>query len=434
MIFRLRNILFSAATTAAYVSVAAGKYSSSIPPKAHQLDDTYTFEQYIVHFDKSYTDPDEYDRRSNIFAKNLKKILSHNEGKNFTPEGKLIDKGFVMGVNMFTDLDSSEIPKGYNKMMHPAWRSQLKSSVTKFTKTERLLGETDTNTDTQAYRVQPSFEMEDVSVLPAEVDWTALGNVADAPNQGACGSCWAFAAAGTVESQLSIATGNPPVPLSQQNLLQCTPNPNHCGGSGGCQGSTVELALNFVADQTANNEGGIFTLSDLPYNSGSPVLEDCSQVGNGNSATVGITGWTQLEMNNYQATMNAVAKVGPLAIAMAASSWGYYEQGIWTDTADDANVDHAILLVGYGEENGQKYWKIRNSWGSSFGEDGGYIRVSRSDDDDNNCRDDTTPLEGTACALDDEGNKVDVQPVKVCGTGGILLDVAYPVGVHLIQD
>lgn len=153
MICRLRNILFSAATTAAYVSVAAGKYSSSIPPKAHQLDDTYTFEQYIVHFDKSYTDPDEYDRRSNIFAKNLKKILSHNEGKNFTPEGKLIDKGFVMGVNMFTDLDSSEIPKGYNKMMHPAWRSQLKSSVTKFIKTERLLGETDTNTDTQAYRV-----------------------------------------------------------------------------------------------------------------------------------------------------------------------------------------------------------------------------------------------------------------------------------------
>lgn len=64
-----------------------------------------------------------------------------------------MDKGFVMGVNMFTDLDSSEIPKGYNKMMHPAWRSQLKSSVTKLTKTERLLGETDTNTDTEAYRV-----------------------------------------------------------------------------------------------------------------------------------------------------------------------------------------------------------------------------------------------------------------------------------------
>lgn len=72
--------------------------------------------------------------------------------------------------------------------------------------------------------------MEPVADLPAEVDWAGQGNVTGAPNQGACGSCWAFAAAAAVESQLSIATGNPPVPLSQQNLLQCTPNPNHCGG------------------------------------------------------------------------------------------------------------------------------------------------------------------------------------------------------------
>ena len=63
----------------------------------------------------------------------------------------------------------------------------------------------------------------------------------------------------------------------------------------------------------------------------------------------------------------------------------------------------------------------------------GYIRIKRSDDDDTNCQQDNDPLVGIACALDDNGNKIDVQPATICGTGGVLFDVAYPTDPHKIE-
>lgn len=63
----------------------------------------------------------------------------------------------------------------------------------------------------------------------------------------------------------------------------------------------------------------------------------------------------------------------------------------------------------------------------------GYIRILRTDDDDNLCQTDLDPLVGIACALDDNGNKVDVTPPKVCGTSAILFDVSYPTGAYKIE-
>lgn len=129
--------------------------------------------------------------------------------------------------------------------------------------------------------------------------------------------------------------------------------------------------------------------------------------------------------------MNAVAKVGPIGLSLAARKWVYYEKGVYED--DGTTVDHAVVLVGYGvdEKTKEKYWRIRNSWGVNFGENG-YIRLKRSDDDDTNCRMDDDPLKGVTCALDKDGKKIDVKPVKICGTNGVLFDASYPVGAkHL---
>ena len=138
------SLLLSAAT--AIVSISASSdvtsdapysYAGDIPPLAHQLDDSYTFEHYLSHFSKTYTDRDEYDRRSAIFSRNLQTILSHNEGK-LSPDGEIIGGGYVMGINQFTDVEQDELPMGYNKLLHPMWSTQLKGGASKV---QRRLGE-----------------------------------------------------------------------------------------------------------------------------------------------------------------------------------------------------------------------------------------------------------------------------------------------------
>lgn len=306
--------------------------------------------------------------------------------------------------------------------------------------------------DTGTYQKPPDSHLfDDISHLPTEIDWATLNKVNAAPNQGGCGSCWTFAATATIESHLAISMNKDTVvPLSEQNMLQCTPNPDDCGGTGDCKGATVELGLNYIADHTAKKTGGMYKIQDLAYTTNADQWSKCDVLTKDISPSVGITGWTQLPSNNYTATMNAVAKIGPVALAVAASGWGLYEKGVFgpddtkgtKDTissnhaesgGNDATVNHAVLLVGYGvdKKTGEKYYKIRNSWGTGFGENG-YIRIKRSDDDDNVCQIDESPLVGVACALDDNGNKIDVKPPKVCGVAAILFDVSYPIGVHEI--
>lgn len=144
-------------------------------------------------------------------------------------------------------------------------------------------------------------------------------------------------------------------------------------GLGQCTGATAELAFNYVADITATKQGGMFKIVDLPYN----ISKLSCDLESGNvPAAVGINGWTKLPGNDYKAVMNALTKIGPLAIAVSASCWASYEKGIFDSQQCKMStintVNHAVLMVGYGvdEITGEKYYKIRNSWGTTFGENG----------------------------------------------------------------
>ena len=146
---RQRNLLILLLAAAITFSVVAdvdvslqygGAPAAAAVPRAHELDNSYSFEQYLSHFGKQYDNLDEYARRSRTFSKNLKKILAHNTGK-MTENGDILQDGYVMGVNMFTDFEHEELPMGYNKVMHPSWRVQFEERQT-ITKIERLLGGT----------------------------------------------------------------------------------------------------------------------------------------------------------------------------------------------------------------------------------------------------------------------------------------------------
>jgi len=268
---------------------------------------------------------------------------------------------------------------------------------------------------------QPKFQMElpedfvmkPVSSLPASVDWRNNDVVTSVKDQGHCGSCWAFAAAATLESHVAINTGLL-YDLSPQQIAMCSPNPDQCGGTGGCGGATAEIAFDYVAG------AGVVEEYQIGYQA---YYGDDSACGF-SAETVpvaSIDGFIKLPENNYTALMNAVATVGPIAVSVDASTWHSYSSGIFSGcNQENPDINHAVVLMGYGEDNGVKYWTVRNSWSPSWGENG-YIRLARSDAEQEVCGMDLNPQDGSACAGQTD-------PVKTCGTCGILYDTSYPTG------
>lgn len=221
------------------------------------------------------------------------------------------------------------------------------------------------------------FDIDDVSTLPKSVDWRAHGVVTPVKNQGICGSCWAFASTAVLESHIAIRTGVL-YTLSVQELVSCVPNPRNCGGGGGCSGATGYVAMDFVASEGIVDE---WQLGYQSYGGDSPncTLENItfpSLRGNvglpsmmGPRAT--IEGYAIMPTNDYKATMNALAKMGPLVVAVACSNWHFYSRGVFTDEDKSSrafDINHAVVLTGYGtdEETGEDYWLIRNSWGPTW--------------------------------------------------------------------
>jgi cathepsin L len=252
-----------------------------------------------------------------------------------------------------------------------------------------------------------------VSALPASLDWRTKGVVTAVKDQGGCGGCWSFSAAETLESHIAIQTGKL-FTFSEQEILACTPNPNQCGGTGGCSGATQELAFGYVS------QAGIVTEQTWPYEG---VSGTCNWAGK--KPVANITGYVFLPQNNYSALMNAVVTNGPIAISAAAEPWMSYSEGVF-DTNCGADVDHAIVLEGYGHDASanEDYYLVRNSWGESWGE-AGYIRIKRFGDGKEPCLTDKTPGDGDGC-------KGGPSSEQVCGWCGILSDSSYPVGGHLL--
>jgi len=259
--------------------------------------------------------------------------------------------------------------------------------------------------------------LQPVSKLPKHVDWREQNIVTAVKDQGHCGSCWAFAATAVIESHVAKSTGLL-FDLSTQQIAMCSPNLKECGGTGGCEGATAEVAYDYL-----QNSAGIYQEFQYPYLSYYGEDQACAIPATG-APVATISGFTYLPENNYTALMNAIATVGPIAVSVDASVFHSYTSGVF-DGCNQAqpDINHAVTLVGYGSENGKDYWLIRNSWSPTYGEKG-YIKIARTNDEEGRCGTDTTPHDGNACAGEDE-------PQKVCGTCGVLFDSSFPTGAAL---
>jgi len=195
--------------------------------------------------------------------------------------------------------------------------------------------------------------------LPSEVDWSTQGAVTAIKNQGSCGSCWAFSTTGSLEGRTQIAQGTLPT-LSEQQFVDCDTD----FGDQGCNGGLMDNAFKY-----AMQSGGVCTEGSYSYTGkgGSCAASSCT-VGLKNTD---ITGFKDVD-NSEEALAEAVSQ-GPVSVAVDALRFQLYFGGILSGICG-AQLDHGVLAVGYGEASGTKYWKVKNSWGASWGEKG-YIRL-----------------------------------------------------------
>jgi len=256
--------------------------------------------------------------------------------------------------------------------------------------------------------------------------WNDLKAVKQIQNQGGCGSCWAVAAATALEAHAEIAGKHRT--FSAQELVECVENPYNCGGSGGCSGATAELAFDYVTkNSVATKEDAPYTANDnlcfKPNRKREESLDVMNTPGvhtaslSDPSRSFGMVGWERLPENKYEPLLRAVSQHGPVGISVVGSGFFGYHSGIFNGCSDFV-INHAVVLIGYGEEYGRTYWLIQNSWGPFWGENG-KMRLLRTDVDELKCGMDNNPQVGTGC---DGGES----SVWVCGPCGILYDSAYP--------
>jgi len=202
---------------------------------------------------------------------------------------------------------------------------------------------------------------------PASIDWRTKGAVTPVKDQGQCGSCWSFATTGTLEASNFLKWGTL-TSLSEQNLIDCS---GTCCYNTGCDGGRVDWAIEYVVQ---NN--GIDTEQSYPYQAQDGTCNFQSNNVGGNASHC-IT----LATGDENALMTAVGTIGPVAVAISVDdAWANYKTGVYSsDSCPNGadQLDHAVLVVGYGTEGGQDYWLVKNSWGASWG-DSGFIKMRRN--------------------------------------------------------
>jgi len=197
------------------------------------------------------------------------------------------------------------------------------------------------------------------------IDWRDEYKVSSVKNQRECGGCWAFSSVGAVESAWAIKY-NVLYNLSEQELIDCS------ALNRGCDGGSMDMAFQYIMNNS------ICTNLSYPYIAQNGICQQSNCTG-----IVKVQNYSDVIQNNETALMRAVSQQ-PISIAIQANkrSFQLYNSGIYSDPDCGYNLDHGVLLVGYGYDNlyNMEYWIVKNSWGKEWGESG-YIRLLKNTTD-----------------------------------------------------
>ncbi|KAI3832697.1 hypothetical protein MKW98_002243 [Papaver atlanticum] len=218
----------------------------------------------------------------------------------------------------------------------------------------------------EEFKSSPAFKYENVTAVPSTMDWRKKGVVTPVKDQGQCGCCWAFSAVAAMEGITQLATGKL-TSLSEQELVDCDTK----GEDQGCEGGLMDDAFEFIQENR-----GLATEANYPYNR----VDGSCNTKKANIHAASINGYEDVPANNEASLLKAVSKQ-PVSVAIDASGqeFQFYSSGVFTGTCG-TDLDHGVTAIGYGtDSDGTKYWLVKNSWGTSWGEDG-YIRMQRDVD------------------------------------------------------
>jgi len=305
------------------------------------VDHVSAFKNWKTEFGKVYADLEEESSRFLQFLDNWEKINKHNMG-NYTWE---------LGMNQFGDLSLEEFQYQVHGHSGSCLTAKSPEPVFKWDGVTKLT-------------------MSDNLNIADEVDWTSVNGksyVSAVKNQGSCGSCWAFSATGALESRHAIKNGvtdDAIVTLSEQELIDCS----KAEGNQGCNGGLMDDAFEYV-----EKEGGLCSEKEYPYEAKTERICRASRCGTKYDA---ISGYKDVKADSMTDLAAAVAE-GPVSIAVdaAGTTWQFYKKGI-VESRCGTSLDHGVLAVGYGTDGSSEFWKVKNSWGASWGEEG-YIRLCK---------------------------------------------------------
>lgn len=281
-------------------------------------EDESVFKQFLefVHkYDKKYKTMEEFQHRYNIFKNSLHRLSA-------TPT----QGSARYGITQFSDWTREE----FKAML------KLKVSTDACIKKLKFLND---------------------AKYPDSLDYRAMGKVSPVKNQYTCGSCWAFAVTGFIESQVLMKNEEPQT-FSEQQLVDCDTEVDQ-----GCNGGLQEFAFNYIQDK------GI--MPDMYYTY-LGIEDECRY--NKDLTTKKVKNVFCQENATTEEIKQYLAEIGPLSIALDANSMQDYEGGVHDCPGSELN--HAVLLVGYGTEDGKDYWLIKNCWGTKWA-DQGYIKINQ---------------------------------------------------------
>jgi len=290
--------------------------------------ETSAFQEFKASFGKIYADDKLESHRFDVFKANHEFIQSTNA----------LNPPYRLAVNEFTDLTLEEFASIYMGALPVPEGSQV-----------------------------PLHNYSGAS-LADSLDWVSKGAVTPVKNQGQCGSCWTFSTTGALEGAYQIAKREL-VSFSEQQLVDCVVNIEGC--CGGCGGGWPRVAMQWAESHDVCTEDGYTT-----YHAKQGTCSSCTTVGMKSGI---LTSWKQVSKDS--ASLMDAVNGQPVSICLDASgAFMFYKNGVLTQLCGGTQ-DHAVLLVGYGTDtsSGLKYWKVKNSWGTGWGESG-YIRLVRDHD------------------------------------------------------